>query len=101
VERYDQRNPKCADEVEDEAAILAAPDALAVLQAYYLHAAFVERICGGRVVGLDVAPDSVADLGRIRAGLAGRVDGYDLAFADRSGQVVREGRNAALAGRVG
>jgi hypothetical protein len=42
----------------------------------------------------------MADLGRVRAGLADRVEGYDLAFADRGGQVVREGRNAALAWRV-
>jgi hypothetical protein len=42
----------------------------------------------------------MADLGRVRAGLADRVEGYDLAFADRRGQVVREGRNAALAWRV-
>jgi hypothetical protein len=101
VERHDKGNAKCANEVEDEDAIFAAPDALAVLQAHNLHAALVERICGGRVVGLDVAPDSMADLSRIRAGLAGRVEGYDLAFADRRGQVVREGRNAALAWRVG
>jgi hypothetical protein len=53
------------------------------------------------VVGLGVAPDSMPNLGRIRAGLTGWVEGYDLPFADRSGQVVREGRDAALARRVG
>jgi hypothetical protein len=100
VERHDKGNAQCVDEVEDVLAILAAPDPLTVLQAYHLHAAFVERIGGVRVVGLDVAPDSMADLGRVRAGLADRVEGYDLAFADRGGQVVREGRNAALAWRV-
>jgi hypothetical protein len=53
------------------------------------------------VVGLDIAPDSVPNLGRIRSGLAGWMKGYDLPFADRCGQVVREGRDAALSRRVG
>ena len=43
----------------------------------------------------------MADLGRIRAGLARRMEGNDLTFTDRGGQVVREGRYAALAWRVG
>jgi hypothetical protein len=53
------------------------------------------------VVGLGIAPDSMPNFGRIRAGLARWMEGYDLPFADRSGQVVREGRDAALARRVG
>jgi len=53
------------------------------------------------VVGLGIAPDSVPNLGRIRSGLAGWMEGYDLTFTDRGGQVIREGRDAALARRVG
>jgi len=53
------------------------------------------------VVGLGVSPDSMPNLGGIRSGLAGWMKGYDLPFADRGGQVVREGRDAALARRVG
>lgn len=100
MERYDQGNAKCADEVENVTAVLAAPDAVPMLQADDLDAALVERVRGGRIVGLDIASDSMADLCRIWARLAGRVQGNDLAFADRGGQVVREGRNAALAWRV-
>ena len=48
---------------------------------------------------LGIAPDSMPNLGRIWSGLAGRMEGDDLPFADRGGQVVGEGRDAALARR--
>lgn len=54
----------------------------------------------GYVVGLGVAPDPVADLGRIRPRLTGRMKGDDLPLADGSGQVVRERGDPALPGRV-
>jgi hypothetical protein len=43
----------------------------------------------------------VADLSRIRPDLARRMDGHDLAFTDRRGQIVRERGEATLARRVG
>jgi hypothetical protein len=48
-----------------------------------------------RVVGLDVAPDPVADLGGIWSGLASRVKGDDLTSPDRGGEIVSERSDAA------
>jgi hypothetical protein len=50
---------------------------------------------------LVVAPNSMTDLGGIRTDLVGRMEGNDFPFADRRGQIVREGGDAALARRVG
>jgi hypothetical protein len=101
VECHDHRYAEGPDEVEDEAAVLSAPDALSVLNADNLDAAVVEGLGTVGIVELDVATNPVADLSRIRPDLARRMDGHDLAFTDRRGQIVRERGEATLARRVG
>ena len=54
-----------------------------------------------QVVGVDVARDSTLDLGRIEAGLLGRLEGNDLPVADGGGQVRSECRDPAALRRVG
>jgi hypothetical protein len=89
------------DEVEDVDAVFATPDAELVLERDNADAAVVESLRRGAVVGLEVAPDAVTDLGRVRARLAGRVQGHDLTFADGRGEVVRERGDSALARNIG
>src|SRR5450759_5704369 len=101
VERRHHRHFEGPNEVEDVRALLAAPDAVSMLNADHLHAAVVEGVCDIRVVRLVVAPDSMTDLGRIRPDLVGRMEGPDLPLADRSGQIVRERGNPALARGIG
>jgi hypothetical protein len=101
VESGNERDSEGVDEVENVLAILAAPDAEFVLERDHADAAVVEGLRRADVVGLNVAPDAVADFGRIGARLAGRVDGHDLTFADCRGEVVREGGNSALTRDIG
>jgi hypothetical protein len=101
VERGYDRNSQGSDEIEDVRAIVTAPNAEFVLKADDLHPALVERPRHVRVVGFDVAPDAMTYFGRVGAGLVGWVEGHDLTFAYRRGQVVREGRNAAPTRGVG
>jgi hypothetical protein len=72
-----------------------------VLNADDLYAAIVEGLGTVGVVGLVLATDPVADLGRVRPDLARRMDGDNLPFADRRGQIVRESRGTTLAWRIG
>jgi hypothetical protein len=101
VERCHHRDAEGSGKVQDVRAVLAAPNASAVLDADHFHAAVVEGVGRGRVIGLGVAPDSVANLSRVRPRLTDGVKGYDLPLADSGGQVVRERSDAALPGGIG
>ena len=97
MQRCDQGHLESPDEIDEIPAVLAAPDPTTVLEADHLDAAVVQGMGDVGVVGLGIAPDSMANLGRIRPGLARRMKGHDLTLADRGGQIVGEGRDAALA----
>ena len=101
MEGHHERDLEHADEVEDVAAVFAAPDVVAVLKADNRYATVVEGVRDICVVRLVVAPDPVADLGGVRPGLADWMNGDYLALADRGGQVIGECRDAALAWGVG
>ena len=94
------RDAEGAGEIKDVCAILAAPDASAILDAHNFYAAIVEGVGRSCVVGLSVAPDPVADLGGVGPCLTDRMKGYDLPLADGCGQVVGERGDPALSGRV-
>jgi hypothetical protein len=101
VEGHHEWDLEHADEVEDVAAVFAAPDVVAVLKADNRYATVVEGIRGRRVVRLDITPDPMADLGGVRSGLTDWMNGDYLTLADRRGQVIGECRDAALAWGVG
>ena len=65
VQRDDRRHAQRVDEIEDVAAVVAAEDAVLVLNADQAHVAVVHELRGARVVGFDVLPDLELDLGGI------------------------------------
>ncbi len=95
MERRYGRHPQGADEVEHVGAVIAAPDAVLMLDGDDVHARGVERSRNGSVVGLLIAPDAVANLRRVRARLTNRVEGDDLALPHRRGEIMGEGRDPA------
>ena len=64
---------------------------------HHVHAAVIESMGDVRIVGLVVAPDSMADFGRVRSEFVGRMQRHDLPFADGGCEIVSERRDAALA----
>ena len=65
VQRNDGGHAQRVHEIEDVAAVVAAEDAVLVLDANQAHAAVVHELGSARVVGLDVLPNLELDLGRI------------------------------------
>jgi len=100
VECQDHWDVQDPGEVEDVDPVLAAPYAAAVLDADDVNAAVVQGLGNVGIVGLEVAPDSMANLGRVRSRFADRVNRNDLTLADSGREVVGEGRDPALPGRV-
>ena len=78
VQRHDRRHAQRADEVEHVLAILAAPDAVLVLDRDDVDAA-VQRLGGAQVVSALVLADPVVDLCGVGQCRAGRVQDGDLA----------------------
>jgi len=99
VQRGDGRDAQRSDEVDDVVAVVAAPDAVFMLDRDDVDAALQRSRYLG-VVGELVASDPVVDLDRVRRCLLGRMQGDDLAAASRFRKIVREGRDAAAPGRV-
>jgi hypothetical protein len=99
VECGNGRDAKRTDEVDDVVAVVAAPDAVFMLDRNDVDAALeCSRDLG--VVGELVASDPMVDLDRVRRCLLGRMQGDDLATAGRFSKIVREGRDAAAPRRV-
>jgi hypothetical protein len=94
VQGGDSRHAKGADEVDDMCAILAAPDAVFMLDRDDVDAP-IQRPRDVDVVGELVTPDAMVDLDGIRRCLLERMQGDDLATAGRLGEVVGERCDAA------
>ena len=75
--------PERPDEVEDVRAVVAAPDAVLVLDRDDVGPRGVQRVGDVEVVLVLVATDAVPDLGRIGRRSGGRVQGDDLVMAGR------------------
>ena len=97
VQSRHERHSQRPNEVQEICAVLAAPDARSVLDIHHVHAAVIESMGDVRIVGLVVAPDSMADFGRVRSEFVGRMQRHDLPFADGGCEIVSERRDAALA----
>jgi hypothetical protein len=99
MERGHDRDVQGAREVDDVVAILAAPDAVLVLDRHDVDAV-VQRAGSSEVVGVLVLPDPVVDLGRVERRLLGWVQDRDLPATGGARQVMGEGRDSAAARRV-
>ena len=100
VEGGDRRHVQRADEVQHGRAVIAAPDAVLVLDGDHIDAA-TQRSRDTDVVGGLVAADPVMDLGRVAQHVCRGMQRDDLAIAGRASQVSGEGGDAAAAGWVG
>ncbi len=82
MQRHDGRDVECPDEVEDVRPVLAAPDAVFVLDRDEVDAAR-QGLGGGAVVVALIATEQVVDFDGIRAASLGRDESDDLSAADR------------------
>ena len=99
VQRHDGRDAQRASEVQHVLAIVAAPDAVLVLDRDDVDAA-IERLGGPQVVGAFVLADPVSDFRGVGQGRAARMQDGDLTAAGRCGKVAGERRDPATAGEV-
>ncbi len=107
VQGDDRRDAQRAQEVEDVRAVVAAEDAVFVLQRHPAHVLVVDQLGGARVVALRSLPYLVADLVRVLV-VAGGVRHRDRHRLDaRAGgvdagrEIAGERRDAATARRIG
>ena len=100
MERGDRRHTQRPEEIDDVVAVVAAPDAV-----FMLDRDDVDTLVDGSrdmsVVGLLIATDPVVHLEGIRRGLAGGVERHDLTAAAGRRKVLRERCDPALPGRIG
>ena len=93
--------------VEDVRAVIAAEDAVLVLDGYEPHVGVVDELGRPSIVGLDRLPDLVFDLTRVlvlTSRIAHRDGHWEYAIAggaDRRGEIAGEGSDAASARRIG
>lgn len=100
VQRDDRRRGGVVDEVEDQVAILAAPDAVRMLDRDDVDA-IADGLRDPRVVGRFIASDPVVDLEGVGQAVSRREQDGDFAIARRGRQVVGEGGDPAVPRRVG
>ena len=100
VQGRDRGDVQRPGEVQDRRAVLAAPDAVLVLDGHDIDAVS-QRSGDTEVVGGLVATDPVMDLGRVSKHVCRRMQRDDLAGTSDPAQVSGEGGDAAAAGRVG
>ena len=107
VQRDHRGHAQRAEKIQDVSAVVAAEDAVFVLERHPPHVLVVDQLCGARVVGLRSLPNLVLDLLRVLVGTRLIVDGDDqgldtLIGSGHSGcQVARERRDAAATGWIG
>ena len=94
VQRNDGRHPQRVHEIEDVAAVVAAEDAVLVLDRDQAHATVVHELRSARVVGLDVLPNLELDLGRILVLAAGSVTASTIGCTRRSSPATAAARSA-------
>jgi hypothetical protein len=96
----DDRDSQDPDEVEDMIAVIAAPDAVLVLNGDGVDAA-VEREGGLDVVGALVLADAVPNIAGVCDLVATWMENRDLPASGGRGEVARERRDAAATRRIG
>ncbi len=101
VQRHDCGRAQGLDEVEHVCPVAPSPDAVFVLNGHGVEGPIVDPPSRTQIIAANVSSDPTPDLGRIKAGLLGRLEGDDFPVSNRGGQVGRKCCDPTALRRVG